>query len=200
MALAVFILHLSEEAHLGEDVLNLRFSLQEIPVPMVYATHRIIRDCNEEFSTLFGYLRSDLVGRSFARLYPRYADFVRTGRMWRAHLPGGQVYHDERIMTASDGRRFWCQVHGRTRHMKDPFAQAIYCFQPMARQVARGGLSLTDRQRQIVALVAQGKTNEQIADELGLSRRTIESHRARLMKAARLKNAAELAARFQTGT
>lgn len=174
-----------------------QFSLQEMPVPMVYATHRIIRDCNEEFLVLFGYLRADLVGKSFARLYPKHADFVRTGRMWQAHLSGGHVYYDERIMTACDGRRFWCQVHGRTRHPGDPFAQALYCFQPLARPVVARGLSLTDRQRQIVALVAQGKTNEQIAVELGLSRRTIESHRRRLMKAGGLKNAAELAAKFQ---
>lgn len=172
------------------------FSLRELPVPMVYATHRIIRDCNEEFASLFGYSRSELVDRSFARLYPKHADFVRTGKMWGAHLPGGKVYYDERVMTASDGHRFWCQVHGRTRHPKDPFAQAIYCFQPLARPVVNRDFTLTDRQRQIVALVAQGKINAQIANELSLSARTVESHRARIMKAAGLANAAELVAWF----
>lgn len=178
---------------------QVRFSLGEIPVPMVYATHRIIRDCNEEFSTLFGYARADLLDTSFARLYPKHDDFVRTGRMWKTHLPGGQVYYDERIMTAGDGRRFWCQVHGRTRHATDPFAQALYCFQPIARPVAKERVHLTDRQRQIVAMIAQGKTNAVIAQELGLSGRTIESHRARLMKAAGLRNTAELIARFASG-
>jgi PAS domain S-box-containing protein len=181
---------------MADTVSQLRFSLMEIPVPMVYATHRIIRDFNNEFLTLFGYARSDLVNRSFARLYPKHADFVRTGRMWKAHLSGGKVYYDERIMTASDGRRFWCQVHGRCWNANDPFAQALYCFQPIVRPVARDRLNLTDRQRQIVALVAQGKTNAAIAVELGLSARTVESHRTRLMKAAGLRNAAELVARF----
>lgn len=181
---------------MSENTTEERFSLEEMPVPMVYATHRIIRDCNKEFASLFGYLRSELIDKSFARLYPKHVDFVRTGRMWQAHLPGGTVYYDERVMTASDGRRFWCQVHGRTRHATDPFAQALYCFQPLARPVAKERLSLTDRQRQIVALVAQGKTNARIAGELNLSVRTVESHRARLMKAAGLKNAAELAAKF----
>ncbi len=176
----------------------LRFLLKELPVPMVYATHRIIRDCNEEFATLFGYGRSELIDRSFARLYPKHADFVRTGKMWGAHLPGGKVYYDERVMTASDGRRFWCQVHGRTRHPTDPFAQAIYCFQPLTRPVVLGAFEMTDRQRQIVTLVAQGKTNTEIALELAISVRTVESHRARLMKAAGLSNAAELVAWFST--
>ena len=37
---------------------GLSFCLWEMPVPMVYATHRIIRDCNEEFASLFRYARS----------------------------------------------------------------------------------------------------------------------------------------------
>lgn len=178
---------------------DIRFALAEMPLPMVYATHRIIRDCNEEFASLFGYEQRELVGTSFAYLYPKHDDFIRTGRMWKAHLLGGQIYYDERIMTASDGRRFWCQVHGRTRHATDPFAQAVYCFQPLARTVAKERIRLTDRQRQIVTLVSQGKQNTEIAAELGISVRTVESHRARLIKSAGLKNTAELVARFTTG-
>ena len=177
---------------------GLSFCLWEMPVPMVYATHRIIRDCNEEFASLFRYSRSELIDRSFARLYPKHADFVRTGKMWQANLAGGRVYYDERIMTTGDGQRFWCQVHGRTRHPTDPFAKAIYCFQPMSRPVMQGTMSLTDRQHQILALVAQGKKNRDIAKETGLSIRTVESHRARLMKAIGLKNAAELSAWFSS--
>ncbi len=172
------------------------YSLGEIPVPMVYATHRIIRDCNDEFAKLFCYVKSELIDRSFARLYPKHADFVRTGRMWQANLPGGRVYYDERIMTAGDGHRFWCRVHGRTRHLKDPFAEAIYCFQPMTRPVVQERVTLTDRQQQIVALVSQGKRNAEIATETGLSVRTVESHRARLMKILGVRNAAELSAWF----
>lgn len=172
------------------------FSLHEIPVPMVYATFRIIRDCNAEFLTLFRYARLELIDKSFARLYPKHSDFVRTGKMWQVHMSGGNNYYDERIMTASDGRQFWCQVHGRTRTPTDPFAKALYCFQPMSRPVASQRTQLTDRQQEIVALVAQGKTNALIASELGVSVRTIESHRARLIKASGVKNTAELVARF----
>lgn len=177
----------------GKDI---RFCLADMPVPLVYATHRIIRDCNAEFAGLFGYTRSDLVDQSFARLYPKLSDFVRAGHLWQTHLPGGQVYYDERIMTASDGHRFWCKVRGRSHYPSDPFAQALYCFEPMVRPVSQKRLILTDMQRQIVALVAQGKTNTMIASEIGLSVRTVESHRARLMRAAGLNNAAELVAWF----
>ncbi|WP_321186335.1 helix-turn-helix transcriptional regulator [Rhizobium sp. SJZ105] len=69
-------------------------------------------------------------------------------------------------------------------------------FQLIPRPVTKERLHLTDRQRQIVTLVSQGKTNSAIASELGLSPRTVESHRARLMHATGTRNAAELIARF----
>lgn len=175
---------------------RVRFSLTEIPVPMVYATHRIIRDCNAEFAALFGFARGELVDQSFSRLYPKIADFVRTGEMWRSHLPGGQVYYDERIMAGAGGRRFWCRVNGRSRNQADPFAEALYCFEPMSRPVSDATMTLTGRQRQILTLVAQGKTNAAIATEIGLSRRTVEAHRLRLIRAVGVRNSAELVAWF----
>ena len=176
----------------------LNFRLAEIPVPMVYASHRIIRDCNQEFAGLFGYEPADLLDQSFSRLYPKLADFIRTGEMWRSNLAGGKVYYDERIMIGAGGRRFWCRVNGRTRHNADPFASAIYCFEPMARPVSSALMTLTDRQRQILALVAQGKTNAIIAQEVNLSRRTVEAHRLRLTRMVGVRNSAELIAWFST--
>lgn len=176
------------------------FTLAEIPVPMVYATYRIIRDCNEEFAALFGFERRDLVDRSFSRLYPKLADFIRTGEMWGSNLSGGRVYYDERIMVGAGGQRFWCRVNGRSRFEADPFAGALYCFEPMARPVTDALMALTDRQRQILALVAQGKTNAAIAAEIGLSRRTVEAHRLRLARLLGVRNAAEMVAWFSTAS
>ena len=42
--------------------------------------------------------------------------------------------------------------------------------------------SLTPRQREILQLVAEGHTNKEIAQRLGLSHRTVEVHRNQLMK------------------
>jgi len=177
---------------------ELQFSLSEMPVPLVFATHRIIRDCNSAFADLFGFPRQDLIDRSFSRLYPGLADFVRTGELWSSHMAGGKSYYDERIMATAEGRRFWCKVNGRSRNLSDPFAEAIYCFQPLNRPLADAANRLSGRQRQILTMIAQGKTSAEVAAELALSRRTVEAHRSRIMRSAGLKNAAELIAWFST--
>ncbi|TAE33249.1 MAG: DNA-binding response regulator [Candidatus Kapaibacterium sp.] len=51
---------------------------------------------------------------------------------------------------------------------------------------------LTSRQLDIAKLVAMGKTSKEIAAELNLSARTIENHRADILKKLRLRNTAEL--------
>lgn len=174
----------------------MRFTISDMPVPMAYATHRIIRDCNEAFADLFERKRDEIIDRSFARLYPRVSDFVRIGEMWGVHLSGSRRYYDERIMKTAGGRRFWCAVNGRSRTPDNPFAEAVYCFQPMIRPVDDGQSILSERRRQILSLVSQGKTNVEIALELALSRRTVEAHRARVMRKVGVRNAAELIAWF----
>ena len=172
------------------------FALDDLPVPLVYAAFRIIRDCNTEFAALFGRSRLQVVNQSFAMLYPQLSAFVQTGELWRTGLSAFPVFYDERLMQAADGRQFWCAVHGRTLTPADPFREAIYCFQPISRPADDEHAALTPRQRQILALVAQGRTNAEIAAVLRLSRRTIESHRARLMRQVGVRNSAELVAWF----
>lgn len=53
-------------------------------------------------------------------------------------------------------------------------------------------VSLTKRQIQILKLAASGMTNQEIADELGKSKRTVEAHRFTLMKKLEVKNLMEL--------
>ncbi|AEQ52327.1 helix-turn-helix transcriptional regulator [Pelagibacterium halotolerans] len=178
------------------DHTSLHFALDDLPVPMVYATHRIIRQVNSAFASLFGYLPEELADRSFKMLYPGVADFVMVGDLWRTNFSGGRTYADERIMAHRDGTRFWCRARGKSMILNDPFARAVYCFDPIARPVDVHRHALTPRQNQILTLVAQGKTNAEIARELGLSPRSVETHRYRMTRQLGLKNTAELVSWF----
>jgi two-component system response regulator DctR len=52
---------------------------------------------------------------------------------------------------------------------------------------------LTDREREVMRLVAQGRPNKLIADELDISVRTVEVHRARVFEKMAVRSAVELA-------
>ena len=52
--------------------------------------------------------------------------------------------------------------------------------------------SLTERERQVLHLAAEGLRNREIAERLGISPRTAESHRAHLMAKLKLRREAEL--------
>ena len=52
--------------------------------------------------------------------------------------------------------------------------------------------ALPPRQREILAMLGQGRTTKQIAGDLGISVKTVETHRARMMEALGCRNAMEL--------
>ena len=53
---------------------------------------------------------------------------------------------------------------------------------PSIRSTKEAGSGLTPRQREILQLLAQGRTTKQIAYQLALSTKTVETHRAKLME------------------
>ncbi|HLV61946.1 response regulator transcription factor [Galbibacter sp.] len=58
---------------------------------------------------------------------------------------------------------------------------------------SKNDFNLTKRELQILNLVLQGMSNQEIADELEISKRTAEVHRFNLMKKMDVKNPVELA-------
>lgn len=63
---------------------------------------------------------------------------------------------------------------------------------PPAGKRKPGGSLLTNREDEILKLLAFGHTNEQIADKLFISKRTVETHRSHIMEKLNLKTRAEL--------
>lgn len=59
-------------------------------------------------------------------------------------------------------------------------------------QIAERFESLTPREREVLALVTQGKANKVMAGDLGVSQRTVEIHRARVMEKMGANSLAQL--------
>jgi DNA-binding NarL/FixJ family response regulator len=63
---------------------------------------------------------------------------------------------------------------------------------PISEQSPPPGIRLTPRQKVILQLLVEGKTNREMAETLHLSLKTIEFHKTRIMKSLGVKNTAEL--------
>jgi DNA-binding NarL/FixJ family response regulator len=61
-----------------------------------------------------------------------------------------------------------------------------------SRNASPGEASLTEREREILVLVAQGLTNQQIGDQLYISPRTVDTHRTNIMRKLDLHDVAHL--------
>ncbi|MCS7090468.1 MAG: response regulator transcription factor [Verrucomicrobiota bacterium] len=57
---------------------------------------------------------------------------------------------------------------------------------------SQGGRSLSRREQQVVTLIARGFSNKEIAQRLGVSVRTVETHRERVMTKLNLRNVAAI--------
>lgn len=177
----------------GEDGdLGLVFDLA--PVGLCSSRDRIIQRCNTAFAAMFGYETHALKGRSMEILYPSPNEFENIGAQGLSVMKKTGVYSDERIMRHRNGDLFWCHVAGRSLERDEPFACAVWMFEDISarRVVAR---DLTTREREIARQLAAGQSTKQIARTLGVSPRTIDGHRARIIRKVGAKSASEMIAK-----
>jgi PAS domain S-box-containing protein len=171
---------------------------ERAPVGLCVSEQRSIRACNLELASMFGYNVATLNGQSFSILYPSADEFERTGERIAPILNRQGFYSDERIMKRADGELFWCHVTGRALSREDPHASGIWTFEDLSnRRPVTAELSM--REREVAALLVEGKTSKLIAKQLALSPRTVEMHRARLMKKFSASTSSELVNRLLGG-
>jgi PAS domain S-box-containing protein len=161
------------------------------PVGMCVSHNRIIQTCNDALANMFGYERHALVGQSFLVLYPTPDEFERTGARIAPIMSAKGHYSDERIMKRASKELFWCHVSGRAFDPNDPHAAGVWAFEDLSEKRPVTA-ELTPREREIAALLVEGETSKQIARRVGLSPRTVEMHRARLMRKFSASTSSEL--------
>lgn len=163
------------------------------PLGLAMSSERVLVWVNDSFATMFGFRTEELVGQSFALLFPTASEFDRIGQRMLAAMSGCGIYQDERLMRCRNGhlRRF--RVHGHATHIDAPFREAAWVFEPLV----SGGEpeTLTPREREVLVALAAGQTAKECAKLLCLSPRTVEKLRARLRQRYGVRNAAGLIGR-----
>ena len=164
---------------------------QHAPVGMCISVDRVIQSCNSALTDMFGYAHGDLDGKSFLVLYPTLTEFLRTGDRIIPIMNTRGRYSDERIMRRENGELFWCHVSGRALDSTVPLGPGIWTFEDVSEKRPVTA-ELTPREREIAALLVEGKTSKIIARETDLSPRTVEMHRAKLMRKFSASTSSEL--------
>ena len=155
-----------------------------LPVAAIVARDRVMTDCNDLALELFRAERSEIVGNLFAVLYPNRTEFEAAGRRMEPFLAGCVVQLDNRIMRRIDGTHFWVTVRGHAFNREMPHEMTAWAFSELSDDVGpqKTAISLTRRERDVAALLIDGLTSKQIAIDLGISPKTVDIHRANLLK------------------
>ena len=175
------------------ELINIAF--WHTPSAQMVSSQRIIVIYNWVFAKLFGYDTDELKGQSILRLYPTSADFEKRGEIWKKALIKNTVYEDERFMQGCDNEIFWVRARGLTLTPDDPFELMIWTFNRVDYASDKKGV-LTRREQEIASYIANGWTSKAIAEELQISQRTVEHHRASLMRKLGAKNQTDLIAKY----
>lgn len=177
-----------DQAYASGDFMELMFT--HAPIGLVVTENRVIRDCNPTFAAMFGYDRTELRDKLFNILYPSEEEFANIRNRGVKDLQENTGYWDERVMARKDGQMFWVRVRGRSFTPDDPLQRAVWSFADLSK--SRPYQPLTRREREVFSLMGEGKTSKEIAQILGMSYRTVEVHRGRLLKKFRVSNTASL--------
>jgi DNA-binding CsgD family transcriptional regulator len=186
-----------------------RIAFELAPVGLVLSQRRLMIDVNRELLAMFGATREQLVGQSFELLYPSPAEFERTGERIAAQLDRHGRYADERVMkrlgprggpapdaaAGAAGELFWCHVSGRALDPAEPHAAGIWAFEDLSAQRPLRH-EFTPREREIAALLIEGLTSKLVGRRLGISPRTVDVYRVRLMRKTGASTTAELVHRL----
>jgi PAS domain S-box-containing protein len=182
--------------------IDYRLAFNLAPLGMALSRQRVMVDCNRALCEMFGAEREQLIGQSFQLLYPSAAEYERTGARIAPILGRSGTYADDRIMKRLDGRfkgeTFWCHVTGRALRREAPHEAGIWSFEDLSSRRAVKA-ELTGREREVAALLMDGLTSKEIGKILGISHRTVEIHRARLIRKYEAHSTPDLVHRLMAG-
>src|SRR5262249_6744344 len=97
------------------------------------------------------------------------------------------------VVKHAAGKELIAAIHSVVRgerYIAPPLASDVLA--ALAEGRSPGGGSLTTRQREVVSLLAEGRTMKEVAAALGLSPGTVETHKYQVMQSLGLQTTADL--------
>ncbi|MFC3168438.1 LuxR C-terminal-related transcriptional regulator [Paracoccus fontiphilus] len=156
---------------------------------------RVIVRASLMVETVFGWSPAELEGQSMRVLYPGQTDFRLVGERARRAMQENPFYQDERFMRRKNEQIVWMEGRGRTLGQDDPHRLAVWTYRPLDAPVAGGG-PLTPTEKRIARYLVNGFTSKEIAKSLACSHRTVEVHRANMIRKMGVRNSSELVGRL----
>jgi DNA-binding CsgD family transcriptional regulator len=177
--------------------IDYRLAFEHSPVGMVLSRHRII-DCNARLCRCSGPRAKCWWGSRFGAV-PERRQVQRIGSAWSRFTPA--AYADNRMMNGSTGdarRDLLVPCQRQALNRAAPHEAGIWTFEDLgSRRSVKA--ELTPREREVAAQVMQGRTSKEIGKALAISHRTVEIHRARLMRKYAASTTAELVQKLIAG-
>jgi PAS domain S-box-containing protein len=197
-----YVVFRKEKPMEAASTIDYRAAFDFAPIGLALSRNRQMVDCNQALCDMFGASHEQLVGQSFAVLYPSLDEYERTGERIAPILGRNGRYADDRLMKRVDGQfkgdMFWCHVTGRALNRAAPHEAGIWSFEDLsASRVVKA--DLTPREREVAAYLLDGLTSKQIGKVLMISHRTVEIYRARLMRKYKATTTADLIHKLMAG-
>lgn len=172
-----------------------RLAFHYAPDATLILAERVILRASLRVEVVFGWRPEALQGQSIRVLYPGATDYQRIGDRARRAMLTQPVYRDERFMRRKDGQVVWMEGHGVALDPEEPQRLAIWTYRPLDGGLASTG-PFTPTERRIAGYLVNGFTSKEIALSLGSSPRTVEVHRANMIRKLQVRNSAELVSRL----
>ena len=167
------------------------------PVGLCVSEQHLIRCCNQKFADMFGYAVDEIEGQSFAMLYPSLSEFERISERGRERMHRAGLHADDRVMRRKNGQLSWFHAVGRPMNLDEPLAATVWMFEDLD-ATRPATVELTARERDVASLVVTGASAKTIARSLGLSPRTVEHYRTKLINKHDVRTTSELISRLAT--
>lgn len=193
-----------ESLRASEDKYRRLFAAARTPMMLVDHDSGIIVEVNEGASRLLSLAKSEVVGRHFAELFSSEgrerarALMLACGKERDLSAGGLHVHHGSGRSVPVSATGALIEVGG-VRHVSVCLKEAGEDKPPPTKVAGRKALQrgellkrITEREREILRLIAGGHTNRAIAGKLQISEKTVETHRSRMMRKLDIHRLADL--------